>query len=107
MVNEQDTEAAATICLPAEANISICSEYLQRFHTAFEAGGDIRLDAGAVDRIDAAFLQLLYNVQRALADTGRHLEWTAQSTAVDRAARLLGMRDRLGHQPEAGATGNV
>ncbi len=49
------------------------------------------LDAGSVERIDTSSLQLLAAFVRDRRLAGRAVKWHAVSSAVDSAARLLGM----------------
>ncbi|MGP1665043.1 MAG: STAS domain-containing protein [Rhodanobacter sp.] len=49
------------------------------------------LDAGAVERVDTAALQLLVVYQRELEQRGSHLCWAGTSPAFDEAADLLGL----------------
>jgi anti-anti-sigma regulatory factor len=71
--------------------------------TAFQAelaerldeSGTVRIDAGAVERIDTATLQLLAAFVRDLRVDARAVEWVACSTVLRRAARSLGLAGAL------------
>lgn len=85
----------AVIQLPEELTIALCGEYFQQLVSHIEQGREIALDGGAVERIDAAFVQLLCVVQNSLAEAGKRLNWTAVSPAIERSVELLGMRELL------------
>jgi phospholipid transport system transporter-binding protein len=57
--------------------------------------GSVTLDAGAVERIDTAALQLLAAFVRDRRLAGRPLKWRAVSAAMAGAARTLGMSSML------------
>ncbi|MFQ5645058.1 MAG: STAS domain-containing protein [Thiogranum sp.] len=80
---------------PEELTIARCGEFHQKFVSRIEQGGDIALDGSAVTRIDTAFIQLLYLVQRTLAEAGCSLQWKASSPAISGSVRLLGMNRQL------------
>ena len=81
--------------LPEELTIARVTEFYRQFMSRVKQGGDIAVDGAAVTRIDAAFIQLLYLVQRSLADAGSRLLWKASSPAITSSVELLGMSDRL------------
>ena len=83
------------IPLPEESTIARSAEFYARLSACIDQGADIVLNGGAVTRIDTAFIQLLYQVQGALAAAGRRLHWTAASAAIRRSAELLGMHEEL------------
>ncbi len=64
--------------------------------------GTVMLDAGAVERIDTATLQLLAAFVRDRRLAGRAVEWHAVSAAMASAARVLGMSSMLslGGEPQ-------
>ena len=57
--------------------------------------GPLRLAGGAVRRVDAAGLQLLYALIRAAGEQGRAAEWLSASDALRDAARLADMAQAL------------
>ncbi len=80
---------------PAELTIAQTAEFYPQFAHLIDKGGDIVLDSSAVTRIDTAFIQLLYQVQRTLAETSHCLQWVNPSEAVSRSVELLGMSEHL------------
>jgi anti-anti-sigma regulatory factor len=70
--------------------------------TAEDSSGDFTLEAGAVERIDTAGLQLLLGFAARLRLIGRPLVWTAVSPTLRQGARQLGIDGALG-LPEASA----
>lgn len=86
-----DALALEPDCTLAEA------EPLQRALTALlEQPRTVTLDAGAVQRIDTAALQLLAAFVRDRRLAGRTTEWRATDQTVEPAARLLGIDGMLG-----------
>lgn len=83
------------IKLPDELSIAQSAEYFQLFMSRIEKGGDIELDADSLTRIDAAGIQLLYVVQRALTEGGCSLRWAATSQQLKESVALLGMTESL------------
>ncbi len=81
--------------LPAELTIAQSGEFYQKFEELIEEGSDIILDGAAVTRIDTAFIQLLYQVQRTLADSSHCLQWVNPGKAIIRSVELLGMSEQL------------
>jgi anti-anti-sigma regulatory factor len=60
-----------------------------------DAGGDVGIDAGAVDKIDTAGLQLLAAFARKLASEGRGLSWSATTAELHKAAAQVGLLEAL------------
>ena len=65
-----------------------------------EAPQTITLEAGAVQRVDTAALQLLAAFVRDRRLGGRAVEWRGAAQALQPAARLLGMEGILGFDEE-------
>lgn len=57
---------------------------------------DVRVDGGAVERIDTAGLQMLLAFARHHANRGRPVKWTAVSPELRRGGQLLGLSALLG-----------
>ena len=83
------------IKLPDELSIANSVEFYQLLMNLIEEGGDIELDADSLTRIDAAGIQLLFVVQRALSEGGNTLRWFATSPPLKESAALLGMTESL------------
>lgn len=56
----------------------------------------VALEAGALQRVDAAGLQLLVAFTRAATGRGTKVEWRSPSTALREGARRLGLSGALG-----------
>ena len=67
---------------------------------AEDSSGDLTVDAGVVERIDTAGLQLLLGFAARLRVMERRLVWGAVSPAVRQGAKQLGLDEALG-LPEA------
>ena len=85
----------SVIAFPAELTIAQTAEFYPQFAQRIDKGGDIILDGEAVTRIDTAFIQLLYQVQRTLGQSSHRLQWVNPSEAVARSVELLGMSEYL------------
>lgn len=95
-VMEQDESLdGQALRLSEESTIAVSGELYQQLAARLERGGDITLDAGSVRRVDAAVIQLLYQVQRVLTETGSCLKWTAVSPAFSESVSLLGLSGHL------------
>lgn len=90
-----------SIKLPDELSIANSVEFYQLLMKRFEEGGDITLDADSLARIDAAGIQLLFVVQRALLEGGGTLRWSATNQSLLESVALLGMTESLGLAGEA------
>ncbi len=95
MTQTEHEDSDKVVQLPAELTIAQSGEFYLKFESLIEQGIDITLDGGAVTRIDAAFIQLLFQVQRTLEEAGHELKWVNPSDAVSRSVELLGMREQL------------
>jgi len=93
--SQNEKNQNADIVLPEELTIAQSAEYHQRLMNRVEEGGDIELDGGSVARIDAAGVQLLFVIQRALSESGSTLRWSAVSPSLKESAELLGMAECL------------
>lgn len=76
---------------------------LGEVHTALlarlGAGGDVRVDAGGVEGIDASGFQLLVAFRQAVEGQGRRCTWVRVSEVCAHAARRLGL-ERLVFGPQ-------
>ncbi|CAN5707229.1 hypothetical protein BH11PSE8_BH11PSE8_03640 [soil metagenome] len=87
--------ADASLSLPAELTIYTVTEthqgWLERWPT-LPLEDCLRVDAAAVEEIDAAGLQLLVSLQRTLAQREQRLELVGPSAALRRAGQAFGCR---------------
>lgn len=95
-------DTAATPRLPAELTIYAAAELRAAWLPWLDAEADapLELEAGAVDQIDAAGLQLLIALWQALLQRGRTLRLIEPSLALRSACEELGLNGLL----EAGGT---
>lgn len=82
--------------LPATADIRSVADILGQCRSALEAVGEVVVDCGGVERIDAAVLQCLGALHTSLAEADRPLTFAAPSTAFCRAVEVLGFEPLLG-----------
>ena len=69
-------------------------------NAAEDSSGDLTLEAGAVEKVDTAGLQLLIAFARRIQLLERRLVWGSVSPALRSSARTLGLAAALG-LPEA------
>lgn len=81
--------------LPGQADIRVAAEIKDQCREALDGTGDVRVDCGAVERVDAAVLQCLGSLARSLADSSRALKLVERTEAFDRAVDLLGFEELL------------
>jgi len=86
------------LALPAELTIYSVAELRRQLlaHVDAHAEDDAcRLDAGAIDQVDAAGVQLLVSLARTLAPLGRTLQLGNASPALVAACESLGLSAHL------------
>jgi len=96
---------SASLALSGVLDVTVAEDLLARCRAAAASGdGPVEVDAGAVEGVDTAALQVLLALARALADQGRALRWRAVSPALAEAAALAGAEAILGigGGPDAG-----
>jgi ABC-type transporter Mla MlaB component len=59
----------------------------------------VRIEAGGMERIDTAALQLIAAFVRDMRAASRTVEWGARSEALDQAIHALGLEAALGLAP--------
>jgi anti-anti-sigma regulatory factor len=91
------TERSVCVC-PPQLRMADVGTWYQSVQSAL-AKGPVTVDAGQVERIDGAGLQLLYAIARAEAD-GRAIQLTAISSAVREAAKVLGIAELAGRKTD-------
>ncbi|MCP5150004.1 MAG: STAS domain-containing protein [Ectothiorhodospiraceae bacterium] len=93
-----DTQGGTAVCdivLSGPMLVANAAEIRGRLVAALEQPGDVRVDAGGVEAIDTAGLQLALALVGVCAHEGRVLEWTSVSETARTAAADLGVRDAL------------
>jgi anti-anti-sigma regulatory factor len=94
-------DGAAAVVLPADCRIAAQAALKVQLLDALEQGARVVLDAGEVERVDTAALQLLVLLRRELQARGATLDWRNASAAFNEAAGLLGLA-RILELPAAG-----
>ncbi len=95
VVSGPEGDAEAPISCGDSLDITQVSELHARLGEALAAGGAVVLQASAVERADAAALQLLCSFFREAAERGVSLRWESPSAALLDAARLLDLQQCL------------
>ena len=90
--------ALAPLCTLREV-VAMKGQLLERLDQA----GDVEIDAGRIEKIDTAGLQLLVAFSRQLHESHRTLAWKAVAPELTRAAAQLGLADALGLPAAEGA----
>ncbi len=100
-MTRSDESAAPTVRLPMDLTIEQARPLHAELVAAFAAPHPVRLDGSAVDRADAAGVQLLAAALRTATATGRSAFLHAPSEALRLAIRTLGLDDLPGLAPDA------
>ncbi len=98
-VSEADDGTA--FVLPERLGIQEVGELHGVLRDMLDAGGEIRLDAGSIDSIDGAGVQLLAVFFKEAVTHGIGVGWSAVSPALADAAGILGLRELLNIEPTA------
>ncbi|WP_168210887.1 STAS domain-containing protein [Persicimonas caeni] len=83
------------VTLPEQLGLAQVDELHAHLVDLLETTHEIVFDAGAVDRLDAAGVQLLCAAARATQQAGGSVSWRAVSPALVRAAEQLGLSEAL------------
>jgi anti-anti-sigma regulatory factor len=81
--------------------IALVQEYYGKLDKALSEERAVIIEASAVERIDAAMLQLFCAYRFAAQEKGLALRWKGVSEAVDSSARLLGVHAAIGLEEAA------
>lgn len=95
---EQTAEAdelSEVIDLGAELTIRSVASCKSRLDQSFQNGFDIKLQAGSLQKIDSAGIQLIYSLNKTLEKTSQSIQWMGSSPIINQAARLAGLPDLI------------
>ncbi len=95
MKDRQDVPGTVTIACGESLGIAEARAWHARLGVALDAGAPALLEAGQLQRVDAAGLQLLTAFLRAARGRGMSVSWQAPSAALRRAAALTGLAQEL------------
>lgn len=84
-----------SLTLPSELRIQHAASLQQRLLQALEGTGVLRLRAAAVERVDAAGLQLLLAARLEAERRGRDMVLEAPATVLSEGLRQLGLGERI------------
>ena len=90
-----DVAAADVIDLGDSLTIRDVGELHGRLCAALDLGGDLRIDAGALEQVDAAGIQLLCALARDARNQGFELQWQGVSDRLAAGVRQLGLEAEL------------
>jgi len=68
---------------------------------ALSGGFDLRIDAGDLQKIDSAGLQMIYSLRMTLEKTGQSIRWERGSALIDSRAAELGLPPLVGESADA------
>jgi len=91
---EMASDAVAVVCLPADCRLAAQPALKAELEQVLQRG-EIVLDAGALERVDTAALQLLLLFRRELEHHGGALAWRGTNEVLHEAAALLGLEQSL------------
>lgn len=96
LVNGQQEQGdTLTIALESELDIAMVRGLYERLQALLEQSGQVVLDAGSVQMIDAAALQTLAAFIQAAGARGIDTQWKDVSAKMHEAASLLGLQGHL------------
>jgi ABC-type transporter Mla MlaB component len=87
----EDQAGDGSFTLAAECTVADAGSLKSGLARLLEESGIVTLDAGAVQRIDTAGLQVIATFIRERESHGRQVQWQSHSPAVSNAAKLLGL----------------
>ena len=93
---DSPVHAAATITLGAHCCVKDAVALKSSLCAVVETPDSVVLDAAAVERVDTATMQLLCAFVRERAAHSRGIVWHGVPSALNEAARLLGLQSHLG-----------
>jgi len=96
--------AEPDITLEASVDVSMAAELRGTLDMALGGEGPLTVDAGAVERVDTAGVQLLLALRQESARRGRPLQWRAASPALRETAARLGLANALGLSDDPAST---
>ncbi len=88
------TDGPAVVRLPADCRLAAQAALKEQLQQVLQHG-DIVVDAGALERVDTAALQLLVLFRRELEQAGGALAWRGANEVLREAAALLGLEQSL------------
>ena len=88
--------AVRAVALPEECGIASAPKLKATLLKRLGEGGSVKIDAGAVQRVDSAGLQVLAAFARDRRAAGRAVEWLSVPESLAQAASLLSLTDALG-----------
>ena len=96
MAKTSKSSGQKTIKMPADLRIaSAGAAYASLRGAAQGSFARVALDAGQVEKVDAAGIQALLAGRQALVQAGKQVSWSGASPQVKAAAQLLGLADAL------------
>jgi len=90
-----EATAAPVVVLASSCTVKDAADFKVVLCSHLDTAGCVQLDAGNVERIDTATLQLLCAFVRDRQARGYQVQWRACSAAVQEAADLLDVRSLL------------
>ncbi len=84
------------IDLGSELGIQAVAGCQQQIEALLARDLEIRFEAGSLQKVDTAGIQLLFSLQQNLGKTGRSIHWHTPSALIDEAAAQLGMPSLIG-----------
>jgi anti-anti-sigma regulatory factor len=85
-----------TLVIDRQCTVREAEAFKLALHAAEDSSGDFTVEAGAVERIDTAGLQLLLGFAARLRTMQRRLVWCTVSPALRQGAQRLGVAAALG-----------
>lgn len=97
--------ASPTVVLPSHCSVKDAARLSALLQEAVAESAVVTLDIGAVERVDAATMQLLCAFVRDRSARTQQVNWRGGSSALSEAVKLLGLGEILAWSA-AGSTGD-
>ncbi len=88
-------EEPGRFTLPSQADIRLAAEIHEQCQAALETSGNVQIDCGLVERVDAAVLQCIGSLAGSLRQGARELELIDRTESFDHAVSVLGFEEVL------------
>ena len=90
------------IKLGRELNVKTVAAVKAQIETCLAGGQELVLDAAALQKIDAAGLQMLLSLRHFLQNNQSELRWQTHSSVIESAASLIGVGFDMPSEAEQG-----
>ena len=91
----ESCDSEATVELASNSTLADIADLHERLKTILDSGDPVSIDAGLVETVDTAVLQLLCSFARSARARKVDVQWQGESGALNETARCLGLDTEL------------